>query len=129
MFFFPSFSSIRLQNCLYGYKRHERAKTEELIVGIFVAGIPFVVTLVLSRFVWYVGHRPFFLSDSASALKISDYQTVFNGLYSEHYFENHVAQFWESFWRTLLLGSAPANLSRIVASSALISSIRAHQSS
>ena len=80
-------------------KRHERAKTEELVVGIVIAGIPFAVTLLLSRWVWHIGHWPFFLSDVDASFKIRDYKTVFSGLYSEHFFDSNTAQFWSSLFR------------------------------
>ena len=80
-------------------KQHERSKTEEIVVGIFIAGIPFAVTLFVSRHFHLFGHWPFPMSDAAALLKISDYKTVFNSLYSEHYFETHIDQFWFSFAR------------------------------
>jgi hypothetical protein len=59
----------------------------------------FVFTWLLSHWVWHVGHWPFFLSDVDASLKTGDYQTVFSGLYSEHYFESNSAQFWTSLFR------------------------------
>lgn len=97
--FLPVFLFDKAAEPFVRLKRHERTKIEELVVGILIAGIPFTITFALSHFFWFIGRHPYFLTDSESALKISDYQTVFGGLYSEHYFETQIPQFWESFWR------------------------------
>jgi hypothetical protein len=97
--FLPVFIFDKVAEPFVRLKRHERSKTEELVVGVFVAGIPFAITWFLSHHFWLVGHWPFSMEESAAALKIGDYQTVFNGLYSEHFFEGHIDQFWDSFWR------------------------------
>jgi len=97
--FLPVFIFDKMAAPFVRLKRHERSRTEELVVGVFVAGFPFAVTWFLSHHVWLVGHWPLSMEDSAAVLKIRDYQTVFNGLYSEHFFEAHLDQFWASFWR------------------------------
>jgi hypothetical protein len=78
-------------------KRHQRTRLEELAAGFVVAGIPIAATTILSRVSWHVGHWPW--TDFDSAFEMLDYEKVFAGLYSEHYFETHISQFWFAYWR------------------------------
>jgi hypothetical protein len=80
-------------------KRNERSKTEEIMAGILVAGIPFCFTWFLSQHFYFFSHWPFSMPDPVGVLRNYDYKTVFNGLYSDHYFDNHIDQFWVSFGR------------------------------
>src|ERR1035441_2524659 len=97
--FLPVFIFDKAAEPFVRLKRHERSKTEEIVVGILVAGIPFIFALFLSHHCHFFGHYPLPMADSVAVLKIDDYKTVFNSLYSEHYFENHIDQFWVSFGR------------------------------
>src|SRR5205823_6267656 len=97
----PVFFFDKLAAPFVRLKSKERTKTEEVVVGIFIAGIPFFLTWWLSRVSWYIGHYPLFLVDLDASRKITDYQILFNGLYSEHYFDGNISQFWDAFWRVL----------------------------
>src|SRR5437660_2546212 len=99
--FLPVFFFDKLAAPFVRLKSKERTKTEEVVAGIFIAGIPFAFTWWRSRVSWHVGRYPLFLSDEAASRKITDYQVLFNGLYSEHYFEAYLSQFWDAFWRVL----------------------------
>src|SRR5882762_177623 len=77
-------------------KKFQRSKTDEIVVGIVVAGLPFVLTLCMF---WTGAIRDavvlFFLADS-HVQKVTDYQTVFASAYSEHYFEDHKSESWDA---------------------------------
>jgi hypothetical protein len=94
--FLPVFIFDKIAAQFVRLKRPERSKTEEIMAGMLVAGIPFGVTWYLSQHCYFFGHWPFSMADSVAMLKIGDYKTVFNGLYSDHYFETHIEQFWAS---------------------------------
>jgi hypothetical protein len=82
-------------------KKNQRTRTEEVVAGMLVAAIPFVLTWFLSRNSWHVGHWPFSLSDTEALKKTGDYKAVFSGLYSDHYFYEHSSEFWTSLRRML----------------------------
>jgi hypothetical protein len=75
-------------------------KTEDLTRAVVTLAFIYVAALLT---VWYVpgcnGH-PFRFPDDAS-LRVSDYETVAGGLYSEELFRQHQASFWDAAWRSL----------------------------
>jgi hypothetical protein len=80
-------------------KEFQRSKTDEIVVGVVVAGLPFLLTLIL----FWGGHIsgsivPFPLVDSQQQ-KTADYHTVFTGAYSDHYFTDHQPETWAAFKR------------------------------
>jgi hypothetical protein len=61
--FLPVFFFDKAAEPFVRLKRHERSRTEEFVVGILIAGIPFALTFLLSHILWHVGHWPFSLSE------------------------------------------------------------------
>ncbi len=80
-------------------KKSQRTKTQEIVQGVFVAGLPFVITTILF---WSgsVGGSlvPFPMVDSHPQ-KVSDYHTVFTAAYSDHYFTDHQSESWDALKR------------------------------
>jgi len=80
-------------------KKSQRSKTDEIVQGIFAAGLPFLLTVVLFWSGCIGGSFvPFRLVDSHRQ-KVSDYHTVFTAAFSDHYFTDHQAETWESLDR------------------------------
>jgi hypothetical protein len=99
--FLPVFIFDKAAEPFVRLKRHERSRTEEIVIGIVIAGLPFLAAFFASGWIHFIGHHPFAMSDAEASLKISDYKIVFNSLYSDHYFDNHIDQFWASSERVL----------------------------
>lgn len=97
--FLPVFIFDKAAEPFVRLKRHERSRTEEIVIGIVIAGLPFLFAFFTSRWIYFVGHHPFAMSDAEANLRIPDYKTVFNSFYSDHYFDDHIDQFWVSFGR------------------------------
>jgi hypothetical protein len=97
--FLPVFLFDRLAASFFQLKRRQRSQKEEIIAGIAVAGIPFLIAFLLSHWSWYVGHWPFWMTDIDASKKVDDYKTVFAGFYSDAFFQQHISEFWESFNR------------------------------
>lgn len=80
-------------------KKSQRTKTEEIVQGVFVAGLPFVLTTILF---WSgsIGGSfvPFPMVDS-HVQKVIDYHAVFTAAYSDHYFTDHQAESWGALKR------------------------------
>jgi hypothetical protein len=93
--FFPDFLFTRLTAQFIELKKHQRSKFEDVVAGLTVAAIPFVITLTTSHFVWLIGHWPLPIIQTA-AEKITEYKTVFSAAYSEPYFNAHQQQFWDA---------------------------------
>lgn len=86
----------RLSSLFVPLKQFQRSKTEEIVSGIIVAGIPFVFTIVLFWFGWIGGCCvPLPLSDSQQR-KVRDYQTVLTSLSSDRYFLDHRDETWDA---------------------------------
>jgi len=97
--FVPYIVFHRLSSLFIRLKKFQRTKTEEVVAGIIVAGLPFVVTL----FLFWIGAIggccvPFPLADS-DAQKTSDYHIVFDAAYSDHYFTDHEPAVWDALDR------------------------------
>jgi uncharacterized membrane protein (DUF485 family) len=80
-------------------KKSQRGKTDEIVQGVAVAGLPFVLTAIL----YWSGNIggsfvPFPMVDS-HLQKVSDYHTVFTAAYSDHYFTDHQVESWEALKR------------------------------
>jgi hypothetical protein len=80
-------------------KKFERSKTDEVVVGIVVAGLPFALTLLLSWSGLIGGSLVPFPIDDTHLQKVVDYRTVFTAAYSEHYFTEHQPESWEALKR------------------------------
>lgn len=94
---FHRFSSLFIR-----LKKFQRSKTDEIVFGVVVAGLPFVVTLALFGSGFIGGpFVPFALNDSHSQ-KVSDYQTVFTAADSDHYFAEHQAESWNALQRVCM---------------------------
>jgi|SRR5579864_588429 len=99
--FLPVFIFDKAAEPFVRLKRHERSRTEEIVTGIVVAGLPFLVAILASDWIYFIGHHPWSMSDSDASLKLADYRLVFNSLYSDHFFDEHIGQFWASAERVL----------------------------
>lgn len=83
-------------------KKLQRSKTDEIVAGFVVAGLPFALTLVLFWGGYISGSMvPFPLVDS-HLQKVTDYHTVFTAAYSDHYFTEHQAESWEALKRVYM---------------------------
>jgi len=80
-------------------KKSQRTKTDEIVVGVFVAGLPFVLTTVLFWSGCIGGSSVPFRLDDSHLQKVTDYHTVFTAAYSDHYFTDHQAESWEALKR------------------------------
>src|ERR1700733_1251324 len=96
--FAPFIIFHRLCSLFIRLKKSQRTKTDEIVQGIFVAGLPFVFTIAL----FWSGNGgslvPFRLDDS-HLQKVSDYHTVFTAAYSDHYFTDQQAESWQALKR------------------------------
>jgi hypothetical protein len=80
-------------------KKSQRSKTDEIVQGVIVAGLPFVFTIALFSSGCIGGSFvPFPLNDS-HLQKVGDYQTVFAAAYSDHYFTDHQTESWDALKR------------------------------
>jgi hypothetical protein len=87
--FFHRFCSLFIR-----LKKPQRTKTDEIAFGVFLAVLPFGVTLLLCWSGWINGSVvPFPLVDSPEQ-KAGDYQTVFAAAYSENFFKEHQNEAW-----------------------------------
>lgn len=93
--FLPDFLFNRFAAPYVRLKKLERSKIEDIAAGVTVALIPFLFTLVLTKFSWFFGHWPWPIDEPASA-KATDYRIVLSGLYSDSYFNAHYSEFWNS---------------------------------
>ncbi|MBV9181506.1 MAG: hypothetical protein JO356_09340 [Acidobacteria bacterium] len=97
--FAPYIIFQRISSLFLPLKRFQRSRTEEIVAGITVAGIPMAITLFLFSRGWIGGCCvPFPLVDSAQQRQ-SDYQVVFTAAYSDHYFLEHEGQSWAAAGR------------------------------
>lgn len=94
--FIPYIFFHRISSLFIRLKKTQRTKTEEVVAGIIVAGLPFVATLVLFWVGWIGGCCvPYSLGDTPGQ-KASDYRTVFDAAYSDRYFTDHEQTTWEA---------------------------------
>src|SRR5271169_3462579 len=82
--FFHRFCSLFVR-----LKKSQRTKTDEIVLGVVVAGLPFVVTIALFWSGSIGGSVVPFRLDDSHLQKVSDYHTVFAAAYSDHYFADH----------------------------------------
>lgn len=97
--FVPYIVFHRLSSLFIRLKKFQRTKTEEVVAGIIVAGLPFVTTLFL-LWIGAIGRCcvPFPLADSPRQ-KTSDYHIIFDAAYSDHYFTDHEQATWDALDR------------------------------
>lgn len=97
--FVPYIAFHRLCSLFIRLKKFQRTKTDEIVFGVVVAGLPFVLTLILSSHGWINGRCvPFPMADFHEQ-KVGDYQTVFAAAYSESFFKEHAAEVWGALGR------------------------------
>ena len=89
----PDFIFNQLASQFVLLKKAQRTRVGDIAAGVVVAALPFCVTLLLSRFVWHVGHWPFPVSEPRWS-KLADYRIVASGVYSEAFFTAHQSDFW-----------------------------------
>ena len=89
----------RISSLFIRLKKFQRSKTEEIIVGIVVAGLPFLVTLALFSNGWIGQGLLLFRTPESTEQKISDYHAVFDAAYSESYFTAHEQSTWNALSR------------------------------
>src|ERR1700722_1754784 len=97
--FAPYMVFHRVSSLFIRLKKFQRSKTDEVVVGVFVAGLPFAITLAL----FWTGRIhgsmvPFPIVDT-HLQKVVDYHTVFTAAYSDHYFTDHQAETWDALKR------------------------------
>lgn len=68
----------------------------DVLSGAGAAFLPFFITEIASRRVWFIGHWPFPVQEAVAA-KNADYRTLATALYSESYFHDHIAATWEAW--------------------------------
>jgi hypothetical protein len=102
--FAPYIFFHRVSSLFIRLKKFQRTKTEEIVAGIIVAGLPFAATLLLfstSRVEsCCVPFTPADLAQHAPpGVNVSDYRIVLNSAYSEHYFTNNEQATWDALSR------------------------------
>jgi hypothetical protein len=97
--FVPYIFFHRASSLFIRLKKFQRTKTEEVVAGVIVAGLPFAATLLLLSFGWIGGCCvPYAMLDSRSQ-KIIDYRIVFDAAYSDRYFADHEQATWDALDR------------------------------
>jgi hypothetical protein len=80
-------------------KKSQRSRIDDIVHGIFAAGLPFMLTVVLFWTGCIGGHFVLFPLADSHIQKVSDYQTVFAATYSDHYFTDHQSESWDALDR------------------------------
>src|SRR2546423_1310869 len=97
--FVPYIFFHRISSLFIRLKKFQRTKTEEIVAGIIVAGLPFVATLFLFSAGWIGGCCvPYSLPD-APRQNVSDYRIVFDAAYPDRYFTDHEQATWDALDR------------------------------
>jgi hypothetical protein len=97
--FLPYIFFHRVSSLFIRLKKFQRTKTEEVVAGVIVAGLPFAATLFLFSIGWIGGCCvPYALVDSHDK-KVSDYRSVFDAAYSDRYFTDHEQATWDALDR------------------------------
>lgn len=91
--FLPEFLFRKLAFNFRVVTKTQRGRFEEIISGVGVSILPFLLTAFLSSMFWLPGHWPFPVAEGTAA-KYSDYRTVVSALYSEPYFREHLNATW-----------------------------------
>ncbi len=97
----PGILVRRLISLFVPLKKPQWNRTEELTSAVVGCLIPFVAAIFLLKFVYWFGHNPFPFDDS-SALRWSDYKTVFSASYSEKIYEDFLHANSDAFWQSVL---------------------------
>lgn len=94
--FVPYILFHRLCSLFLRLKKFQRTKTDEIVFGVIVAGLPFVLTLFLF---WHglinVNLVPYPLADTHEQ-RVSDYRMVAASVYNEAHFKEHEAETWSA---------------------------------
>jgi hypothetical protein len=80
-------------------KKSQRTKTQEIVQGVFVAGLPFALTTILFWTGSVGGSCVLFPIVDSHVRKAGDYHAVFTAAYSDHYFAEHQTETWEALGR------------------------------
>jgi len=89
--FVPYIVFHRLSSLFIRLNKSQRTKTEEVVAGIIVAGLPFVAT----SFLFWIGA----IGGCFPGQKTSDNHIVFDAVYSDHYFTDHEPAVWDALNR------------------------------
>jgi hypothetical protein len=79
-------------------KKFQTTKTEEITFATGASLIPFALTLCLVWHVRWFGNHPFSFPDS-TIQKWADYKIAISSIYSEQFFKDNQAQFWQAISR------------------------------
>jgi hypothetical protein len=92
--FVPYILFHRLCSLFLRLKKFQRTKTDEIVFGVVVAGLPFLLTLFLF---WHglinINLVPYPVQDTHEQ-RVSDYRMVAASVYSEPHFKEHEAETW-----------------------------------
>lgn len=94
--FIPYIFFHRISSLFIRLKKFQRTKTEEIVAGIIVAGLPFAATLISFSLGWAGRSAP--VTDSVQK-DVNDYRIVFDAAYSDHYFTEHEQTVWDAATR------------------------------
>lgn len=97
----PGILVRRLFSLFVPLKKPQWNRTEELTSAVVGSLVPFVAAVFLVKFVHWFGHNPFPFDDS-TALRWSDYKTVFSASYSEKIYEDLLHTSSDAFWQSVL---------------------------
>src|SRR5277367_3474249 len=75
--------------------KFNRTRSEELSFSAFAAIMPFALTFLAVTSVGWFGNHPFFFQDSI-VQRANDYRAAFSSMYSESFFSQHQAEFWDA---------------------------------
>lgn len=94
--FVPYILFHRLCSLFLRLKKFQRTKTDEIVFGVVVAGLPFLLTIFLF---WHglinINLVPYPLEDTHQQ-RMSDYRTVAASIYSDAHFKEHEAETWSA---------------------------------
>jgi hypothetical protein len=91
-------SATKRSSAYVPLKRFQTTKTEEITFATGAALIPFALTLVLVWNIGWFGNHPFAFPDS-TIQKWADYKIAISSIYSEQFFKDNQAQFWQAISR------------------------------
>jgi hypothetical protein len=80
-------------------KKFQRSKTDEIVAGFVVAGVPFALTLALFWGGLISASMVLFPLVDSHQQKATDYHIVFSAAYSDHYFTDHQPETWAALKR------------------------------
>jgi Family of unknown function (DUF6338) len=97
----PGILVRRIVSLFVPLRKPQWNRTEEITSAVVGTVVPFAIALFLVEFIHWFGQHPFKFDDS-SALRWSDYKTVFSVSYSEKIYEHLLETANDSFWQTAL---------------------------